>query len=71
MKPRYLFTTAALVPLLIVLVLAAFGMTFDTVVYAGLAVVCPIVAGVTWWIYREMDRRVNAAEKEDARESDR
>lgn len=66
MKRKYLFVIAPVFPLLIVVVLAVFGITFDTAVYAVLGVVCPIVAGFVWWIYKDMETKVTAAGKKEA-----
>lgn len=42
----------ALLPFLIVLILAAAGIILNHWVYIILGIVCPLVAGMIWLIYR-------------------
>ncbi len=44
---------AALLPVLIVLILAAAGISLDQWVYITVGIVCPLVAGAIWLIYRD------------------
>jgi len=61
MKSKYIFTMAPFVPLLIVIILAIIGITLNFLVYIILAVVCPLVAGILWFIYKDMERKVTDA----------
>ncbi len=51
MKTRYIFSGVLLLPLIIVIILAITGITLNVWVYVVLAVVCPLAAGVVWFLY--------------------
>ncbi len=68
MKARYAFSTAPLVPLFIVIILATAGITLNAWVYVVLAVVCPLAAGVVWFQYKEMVGKIKNAEKKGDRD---
>lgn len=63
MKTKYLMPMAALLPLLVVAVLALIGMIFNFWVYIILAIVCPLVAGFLWFTYKDTERKVREAER--------
>jgi Flp pilus assembly protein TadB len=46
-------------PLLIVIILAMTGMTFNTWVYALLFIICPVIAVIIWFIYKDMEKKVS------------
>jgi uncharacterized membrane protein len=46
-------------PLLVVIILAIVGVTFSTWVYALLFIVCPVVAGIVWFVYKDMEKKVS------------
>lgn len=54
----------ALLPLLVVMILALFGITMDYWVYIILGIVCPLVAGSIWLIYKDTERKVNDARRD-------
>lgn len=58
MKIRNILSGALLLPLVIVIVLAAVGITLSVWIYVVLAVVCPLAAGVTWFLYKDMERKM-------------
>ncbi|MBI5203302.1 MAG: hypothetical protein HZA11_00120 [Nitrospirae bacterium] len=55
------FSVMALLPLLVVIILAVAGITLNFWVYAILGVVCPTVAGAIWFIYKDTERKVKDA----------
>lgn len=58
MKARYILSAASLLPLIIVVILAMVGITVNVWVYVVLTVVCPLAAGVVWFLYKDMERRM-------------
>ncbi|MBI5639999.1 MAG: hypothetical protein HZA17_06190 [Nitrospirae bacterium] len=57
------FVATALLPLLAVSVLAVFGMTMNMWVYIILAVICPVVAGILWFMNKDAEKKVGGAGK--------
>ncbi len=55
---KYLFSAVPLLPLVIVIVLAIGGIMMNRWVYVALAVVCPVAAGIIWYIYKDMERKM-------------
>lgn len=51
-------------PLFVVIVLALFGFFFQFWFYLMLVIVCPVVAGVIGYIYRDTERKVSNAKKQ-------
>lgn len=64
MRKKFFFSAAALLPLVVVAVLAIFGATLSVWVYIVLAVVCPLVAGIIWFTYKDVEKKIKKAEKE-------
>ena len=61
MKAESVLPLLPLLPLPVGLVFTATGITFDIWVYVLLAIPCPAAAGLIWFIYREMEKKVEAA----------
>ncbi len=64
MRIKQVSFLAPLLPLFVVIVLALFGFFFQFWVYLMIVIVCPAVAGVIWFIYRDTERKVSNAKKE-------
>jgi hydrogenase-4 membrane subunit HyfE len=64
MKNRLILVMAILSPFLLVIILAISGITFNAWVYIILGITCPVVAGIVWFLYKGMERKVSAIEKE-------
>jgi len=64
MRKKFFLSAAALLPLAIVIILAVFGATLSVWVYIVLAVVCPLVAGIIWFMYKHEENKIQNAEKE-------
>jgi hypothetical protein len=56
---KYLLSTAFLLPLVIVIVLAMGGVTMDPWIYVALSAVCPAATGILWYTNKNMTRRGN------------
>ncbi len=54
---KYLFSAALFLPLLIVIVLAAGGITMNRWVYVILAIVCPVAAGIILYMYKDRPKK--------------
>lgn len=52
------FPLMAFLPLLVVIILAITGITLNFWVYIILAVVCPLVAGIIWYIYKDTEKKI-------------
>ncbi len=66
MKTGYILAAAPLAPLFIIIILAAVGITLNVWVYVIVAVVCPLAAGMIWFIYKDVEGKIkNAAKKSD------
>ncbi len=63
MKSRYFAIATVLFPLVAIIVLAIIGITLDTWVYLVLAVVCPAVVGLIWYIYKGAEKKLTDAGK--------
>jgi uncharacterized membrane protein len=46
-----------------VVVLALFGIILSFWVYLLLFITCPLVAGISWYIYKDMDKKVSNTRK--------
>lgn len=57
------FSLMAFLPLLVVLILAIAGITLNFWVYIILAIVCPLAAGIIWFIYKETEKKIKEAGK--------
>jgi predicted membrane protein len=57
MKMKYLAITIISIPLLVVFV-AIFGITFNVWTYLLLFILCPLAAGILWFIYRDMEKKL-------------
>ncbi len=64
MMRKKIFLSAALLPLVVVAVLAIFGAKLNVWVYIVLAVVCPLVAGLICFIYKDIEKKMETFEKE-------
>lgn len=65
MKNKYIvISLASLLPLAAVGVLSLFGVIFSFGVYLLLAVICPLEAGILWFMYKDMEKKVAEAKKE-------
>lgn len=63
MKKRLtVISMAFILPLVVVGVLALFGITFSSWVYLLISTVCLIDAGILWFIYKDMERKIADAE---------
>jgi hypothetical protein len=60
-------TIIALLPLIAAGIFALFGIIFSFWVYLLLAIICPIEAGILWFIYKDMERKIAEAKKEAER----
>jgi uncharacterized membrane protein len=65
MKTQYRIPLAVLVPLFVVVILAVFGVTFSFWVYLILSVSCLLAAGITWFLYKDMEKKVDATKKKE------
>jgi general stress protein CsbA len=57
-KTRYIFSGALLFPLVIVIILAIAGITLNVWIYVILAIVCPVAAGIIWYMLKNMENKV-------------
>lgn len=57
MKVKYLAIIIISVPLLVVFV-SLFGITFNVRTYLLLFILCPLAAGILWFIYRDMEKKL-------------
>ncbi len=64
MRKKFFLSAAALLPLVVVVILAVFGATLNVWVYIVLAIVCPLVAGIIWFTYKDIEKKMRIAEKE-------
>lgn len=64
MKTRSFIVIAPLLPLFLVIILAIVGITFGFWVYMILGIVCPLVAGILWFMYREMEKKIANLDRE-------
>lgn len=62
-----IFLSAALLPLVVVVILALLGVTLSVWVYIVRAVVCPLAAGIIWFTYKDVEKKIKKAEKEAGR----
>ncbi len=69
MRKKFILSAAALLPLAIVIILAVFGATLSVWVYIVLAVVCPLVVGIIWFLYKYEENKIKNAQKEAGRRS--
>lgn len=54
MKKRgILIAITPLIPILVVVALAVFGIVFDSRVYMLLGLICPVIAVFLWFYYRD------------------
>ncbi len=58
MKTRYIFSGALLLPLVIVIILAITGITLNVWIYVILVIVCPVAAGIIWYMYKDAERKM-------------
>ena len=58
MKTRYILSAAFLLPVVIVVILALVGITLSVWVYIVLVMACPLAAGVVWFLYKDMERKM-------------
>ena len=63
MKMKYRIPLSVLLPLFVVAILAVFGVTFSFWVYLVLSIACLLVAGITWFLYKDMEKKVEAAKE--------
>jgi general stress protein CsbA len=56
---KYLLSAAPLLPLVIVIALAVGGITMNPWVYVILALVCPVAAGIIWYMYKDTEKKMN------------
>lgn len=63
MKTRWIIILV-LLPLLVVAVLAILGIILKSWVYLALLIVCPAVAGIVWYIYGDVRKKVSNVKKE-------
>jgi Flp pilus assembly protein TadB len=54
-KTGHILSGALLLPLVIIIILAIAGITLNVWVYVFLAVVCPLAAGVVWFMYKDVE----------------
>ncbi|OGW34328.1 MAG: hypothetical protein A2010_00315 [Nitrospirae bacterium GWD2_57_9] len=64
MRSKIVFLGAALLPLVVIVVLRTFGVSFNAWVYIVLAVACPVAAAIIWFASENIEKRINNAEKE-------
>jgi len=57
-KTGYAFLATPLLPLVIVIVLAIGGIMINQWVHVILAVICPVTAGIIWFMYKDMERKL-------------
>lgn len=58
------FALTPLLPLVVAIALAPFGVRLSAWFYLLLAVVCPGVAGVLWWLARDAEQKIVQAKGE-------
>jgi len=63
LKAKYVIPTAVILPLAVVIVLALFGMILSFWVYLLLFITCPLVAYISWYIYKDMDKKISNTKK--------
>jgi len=64
MKKQRIATMLFLLPLLIVFLLAVGGIFLNTWVYVILSIFCPLAASVTWFLYKDMERKISNSERD-------
>jgi len=64
MKTRRIAILLFLLPLLIVLLLAVGGIFLNAWVYVILSIFCPLAASVTWFLYKDMERKISNSERD-------
>jgi len=65
MKTRLIVIfVVSILPLLVVGILTIFGMIFSFWVYLLLVIICPLEAGILWFIYKDMEKKIAEAKKE-------
>jgi len=64
MKKQRIAILLFLLPLLIVFLLAVGGIFLNTWVYVVLSIFCPLAAGVTWFLYKDMKRKISNSERD-------
>jgi len=62
MKKQRIATMLFLLPLLIVFLLAVGGIFLNTWVYVILSIFCPLAAGATWYLYKDMEKKLSNTE---------
>lgn len=68
MKGRFIVISAvSILPLLVVGILAMFGIILSFWVYLLLAIICPLEAAILWFIYKDMEKKIAEAKKEAER----
>ncbi len=67
MRKKFFLSAAALLPLMAVVILAVFGVSLSVWVYIVLAAVCPLVAAILWFTYKDFDKKMKMAEKQAGR----
>lgn len=64
MKYKNIMPAVIFLPLAAVIFLALVGVTLNFWVYLLLAVVCPVAAAISWFFYKDMEKKVSNAKKE-------
>jgi len=64
MKTHHIASLLVLLPLLIVFLLAAGGLFLNIWVYIILSIVCPLAACITWFIYKDMGKKLSDSERD-------
>jgi len=64
MKTRRITSLLFLLPLLIVFLLAVGGIFLNAWVYVVLSIFCPLAAGVSWFLYKDMGRKLSNPERD-------
>ncbi len=67
MSKKSFLSAAMLLPLIVLLILALFGGKLSTWVYIVLGAVCFLVAGIIWFICRDLEKKMKIVEKETGR----
>ncbi len=57
-------TILALLPLIAAGIFALFGIIFSFWVYLLLVIICPLEAGILWFMYKDMAKKIAEAKKE-------
>lgn len=69
MKTKYRIPISIFMPLFVVVILGVFGVTFSFWVYLILSITCLLVAGITWFLYKDMEKKVDAAKEKRENET--